>query len=106
MGGPQKSHLDAVGSLLLWVCYALGGLASRALILILTPHRWLAWACDAIDFFSVSLNIVNLEAQFNRSTHDLVSYAFQGLLLHLTEPASPARRRLSLSHCCSVQSAL
>jgi len=34
---------------------------------------WLAWSCDAIDFFSVSLSITRLEAQFNRPTHDITT---------------------------------
>ena len=39
-------------------------------------RRWLAWTCDAIDFFSVSLTVVSLQTQFNRSTNDLVSHTF------------------------------
>ncbi|KAF9646669.1 MFS general substrate transporter [Thelephora ganbajun] len=34
---------------------------------------WLAWACDAIDFFGVSLVILNLQEQFDRSTHDITT---------------------------------
>ncbi|KAF9458792.1 major facilitator superfamily domain-containing protein [Collybia nuda] len=34
---------------------------------------WLAWTCDAIDFFSVSLSVKALETQFNRSTHDITT---------------------------------
>lgn len=30
---------------------------------------WLAWTCDAIDFFSVSLSVTNLEKQFDRPAH-------------------------------------
>lgn len=33
---------------------------------------WLAWTCDAIDFFSVSLSVDALSDQFSRSTHDIV----------------------------------
>ncbi|KAJ3718118.1 carboxylic acid transporter [Lentinula guzmanii] len=29
---------------------------------------WLAWSCDAIDFFSVSLSVTNLATQFGRDT--------------------------------------
>ncbi|KAJ3756400.1 hypothetical protein EV360DRAFT_72016 [Lentinula raphanica] len=32
----------------------------------LHPHNWLAWSCDAIDFFSVSLSVTNLANQFGR----------------------------------------
>ncbi|KAF8148294.1 carboxylic acid transporter protein [Crassisporium funariophilum] len=34
---------------------------------------WLAWTCDAIDFFSVSLSVTNLQAQFGKSTHDITT---------------------------------
>ena len=45
-------------------------------------RRWLAWTCDAIDFFTVSLTIVNLQKQFGRSTHDIVSDTSTNLSLH------------------------
>lgn len=61
-----------MGSLLLWV--SRGPWPRRALISrSLQRPSWLAWACDAIDFFSVSLTVVNLQTQFNRPTHDIVS---------------------------------
>jgi len=48
------------------------------LILGLTPLQWaffltgwLAWTCDAIDFFSVSLSVPALSAQFDRETADI-----------------------------------
>ncbi|PPQ89293.1 hypothetical protein CVT25_000918 [Psilocybe cyanescens] len=34
---------------------------------------WLAWTCDSLDFFSVSLSITHLQTQFNRSTHDITT---------------------------------
>ncbi|KAJ6561350.1 major facilitator superfamily domain-containing protein [Mycena sp. CBHHK59/15] len=34
---------------------------------------WLAWTCDAIDFFSVSLSVNALSVQFNKSTHDITT---------------------------------
>ncbi|KAI0766350.1 carboxylic acid transporter, partial [Trametes elegans] len=34
---------------------------------------WLAWTCDAIDFFSVSLSVTRLQEQFGRSTHDITT---------------------------------
>jgi SHS family lactate transporter-like MFS transporter len=34
---------------------------------------WLAWTCDAIDFFSVSLSVSNLQAQFGKSTHTITT---------------------------------
>jgi SHS family lactate transporter-like MFS transporter len=27
---------------------------------------WLAWTCDAVDFFAVSLTVVDLQKTFNR----------------------------------------
>ncbi|KAL1741574.1 major facilitator superfamily domain-containing protein [Schizophyllum fasciatum] len=32
---------------------------------------WLAWTCDAIDFFSVSLSVKRLSEQFDRPVHDI-----------------------------------
>lgn len=29
--------------------------------------RWLAWSCDAIDFFSVSLSVTRLQQQFHKA---------------------------------------
>ncbi|KAJ7290386.1 carboxylic acid transporter [Mycena rebaudengoi] len=34
---------------------------------------WLAWTCDAIDFFSVSLSVPALVDQFGKSTHDITT---------------------------------
>ncbi|PPQ85492.1 hypothetical protein CVT25_006572 [Psilocybe cyanescens] len=34
---------------------------------------WLAWTCDSLDFFSVSLSVTHLQTQFNRSTHDITT---------------------------------
>ncbi|KAB5592912.1 Carboxylic acid transporter [Ceratobasidium theobromae] len=34
---------------------------------------WLAWTCDAIDFFSVSLSVSRLEVAFNKTTNDLTT---------------------------------
>jgi hypothetical protein len=30
-------------------------------------QRWLAWTCDAIDFFSVSLSVTRLQVQFHKA---------------------------------------
>ncbi|RXW24369.1 hypothetical protein EST38_g1483 [Candolleomyces aberdarensis] len=35
--------------------------------------RWLAWTCDAIDFFSVSLSVIHLQEQFGKSTHTITT---------------------------------
>ena len=73
-------------TLIQWGFYFTGFVASSATLTVAhqshpTPLtfdlnflRWLAWTCDAIDFFSVSLTVVNLQKQFNRSTHDIVSW--------------------------------
>ncbi|TEB27753.1 carboxylic acid transporter [Coprinellus micaceus] len=34
---------------------------------------WLAWTCDAVDFFSVSLSVVHLQEQFGKSTHTITT---------------------------------
>ncbi|KAF8609835.1 MFS general substrate transporter [Ceratobasidium sp. AG-I] len=34
---------------------------------------WLAWTCDAIDFFSVSLSVSRLEVAFGKTTNDLTT---------------------------------
>ncbi|KAM0750242.1 carboxylic acid transporter [Meredithblackwellia eburnea MCA 4105] len=34
---------------------------------------WLAWTCDAIDFFAVSLSVTRLEAQFHKSAHSVTT---------------------------------
>ena len=38
----------------------------------IAPQSWLAWTCDSIDFFSVSLSVTNLGKQFNRNAKDIV----------------------------------
>jgi hypothetical protein len=30
-------------------------------------NRWLAWTCDAIDFFNVALSVTNLQKQFHQA---------------------------------------
>ncbi|KIY68948.1 carboxylic acid transporter protein [Cylindrobasidium torrendii FP15055 ss-10] len=42
---------------------------------------WLAWTCDAIDFFSVSLTVGRLSKQFGRDTHDITTAITLTLLL-------------------------
>ena len=49
------------------------GLQFQNLIRSNNLHRWLAWNCDAIDFFSVSLSVTNLEAQFHKSAHEMTT---------------------------------
>lgn len=34
---------------------------------------WLAWSCDAIDFFSVSLSVTNLQEAFGKSAHTITT---------------------------------
>ncbi|KAI0087910.1 MFS general substrate transporter [Irpex rosettiformis] len=42
---------------------------------------WLAWTCDAVDFFSVSLSVTRLTQQFSRPTHDITTAITLTLLL-------------------------
>ncbi|PPQ70216.1 hypothetical protein CVT26_014473 [Gymnopilus dilepis] len=34
---------------------------------------WLAWTCDSLDFFSVSLSVTHLQTQFNKSTTSITT---------------------------------
>ncbi|KIM77736.1 hypothetical protein PILCRDRAFT_11824 [Piloderma croceum F 1598] len=34
---------------------------------------WFAWICDAIDFFTVSLSVTNLQIQFGKPAHDITT---------------------------------
>ncbi|KIK68574.1 hypothetical protein GYMLUDRAFT_215299 [Collybiopsis luxurians FD-317 M1] len=54
----------------------------------LTPRQWaefwtgwLAWTCDAIDFFSVSLSVTALSKQFGKGTTDITKAITLTLLL-------------------------
>ncbi|KAF5384477.1 hypothetical protein D9757_006451 [Collybiopsis confluens] len=42
---------------------------------------WLAWTCDAVDFYSVSLSVTKLATQFGRSTADITQALTLTLLL-------------------------
>ncbi|KAK0202271.1 major facilitator superfamily domain-containing protein [Desarmillaria ectypa] len=44
---------------------------------------WLAWTCDAIDFFSVSLTVPRLAAQFGKQTSDITTAITLTLLLRV-----------------------
>ncbi|KAK0457610.1 carboxylic acid transporter [Desarmillaria tabescens] len=44
---------------------------------------WLAWTCDAIDFFSVSLTVSRLAAQFGKQTTDITTAITLTLLLRV-----------------------
>lgn len=45
---------------------------SEMLCSLCLPFSWLAWTCDALDFFSVSLSVTALEKQFGKSAHTIV----------------------------------
>ncbi|KAF8342266.1 carboxylic acid transporter protein [Cantharellus anzutake] len=57
-GGPSKLRLLKELSLTQWLMFLSG---------------WLAWTCDAIDFFSVSLQVTRLSQQFHRNVHDITT---------------------------------
>ncbi|GAW09538.1 carboxylic acid transporter [Lentinula edodes] len=42
---------------------------------------WLAWICDSIDFYSVSLSVTNLSTQFGKDTTDITRAITLTLLL-------------------------
>lgn len=59
--------MGPVGTILVRVC-AIHAYLSTTLEGLATPLvRWLAWTCDAVDFFSVSLSVTRLQKQFNKA---------------------------------------
>ncbi|KAF7343697.1 MFS domain-containing protein [Mycena sanguinolenta] len=46
---------------------------------------WLAWTCDAIDFFSVSLSVSSLATQFGKGTTDIWPLVFNLVLIAVLE---------------------
>ena len=42
----------------------------------LFDFRWLAWICDALDFFSISLSVTSLGKQFNEKPKTIVIGCF------------------------------
>ena len=59
--------------------------------------RSLAWICDALDFFSVSLSVTSLEKQFNRKSGTIVTQFFFPFARYCSLFAYRLDRRL-LSH--------
>lgn len=51
--------------------------------------RWPAWFCDAIDFFSVSLSVPNLQVSFNESAHSITTAITLTLLFRSVGAVSP-----------------
>ncbi len=43
-------------------------------------RRWLAWTCDAIDFFNVALSVTALGAQFDKDNSSIVCFSLLSLL--------------------------
>lgn len=75
----QRPLLTVLRSItwLQWAHFASGLVQSTlepVFLLLIVFYRWLAWTCDAIDFFSVSLSVTNLQSAFGRSVHDIVGY--------------------------------
>ena len=48
--------------------------------------RWLAWTCDAIDFFSVSLSVTRLQQQFHKAEASTIVRFFIWPILLLHRP--------------------
>jgi hypothetical protein len=72
MGVYPGTQLDSMGTFLFWVGFNNRNTdVSRADNTQL--YRWLAWTCDAIDFFSVSLSVTNLQAQFSKTANDITT---------------------------------
>jgi hypothetical protein len=66
------AHLRPMGTVLFWVIN-MDNYAFERLFTLSTGRRWMAWTCDAIDFFSVSLSVTNLEKQFDKTAHDITT---------------------------------
>lgn len=43
-------------------------------LLVLNTRRFLAWSCDAMDFYSVSLSLTSLSSKFGKDTQDIVRF--------------------------------
>ncbi|KAK7032643.1 hypothetical protein VNI00_012908 [Paramarasmius palmivorus] len=54
---------------------------ARPLMAVLLGLSWLAWTCDAIDFFSVSLSVSGLSKTFNKDNTDITTAITLTLLL-------------------------
>ena len=66
--------MDTMGHVLEWASqFSRLGLTIRAHRF---DFRWLAWTCDGIDFFSVSLSVTSLGRQFNESPKSIVTGFF------------------------------
>jgi hypothetical protein len=65
---PVRANMATVGSLLDRVCNipVLREFPLTLLIDLFRNCRWLAWTCDAIDFFSVALTVPLLQIQFDK----------------------------------------
>ena len=103
--GPPHNHLHPVGPALLRYAHHL--LCHDSLSSIIQPTTgWLAWTCDAVDFFSVSLSVTRLTEQFDRPTHDIVRpYSRLLTLISHADNVSTIknRQRRSLLPSCFVQ---
>jgi hypothetical protein len=62
-----------MGAVFLWVTIVFELHLFKGLLILFTRYRWFAWICDAIDFFTVSLSVTNLQAQFGKSAHDITT---------------------------------
>ena len=58
---------------------------------------WLAWTCDAIDFFSVSLSVSRLQDQFNRTTHDIVRYLNLFVVIRVLNLVAPSIKTTAIT---------
>jgi hypothetical protein len=62
--------MGAVGSIYVWV--SILPQVSRHHLNYNGYNSWLAWTCDALDFFAVSLTTSLLSTQFNRPVATIV----------------------------------
>lgn len=78
MGMLEGGHLDAVGPVLGRVRR---NCQQSTVVNTHSAPSWLAWSCDAINFFSISLSMTNLETVFSISAHTITTSITPTLLL-------------------------
>lgn len=70
----EGHHVGPIFPVLFWVCRHL--FIVHIFVILVFVFRYLAWSCDAIDFFSVSLSVTHLQAQFGKTANQIVRSVF------------------------------